>query len=61
MRYCQQHHKSFNMKTFDQSEYDTRIWYHGMEVSKACLQAPLPFPPPQATARLASLGYILPI
>ena len=32
-----------------------------MEVSKACLQAPLPFPPPQATARLASLGDILPI
>ena len=32
-----------------------------MEVSKACLQAPLPFPPPQATARLASLGDILTI
>ena len=23
------------MKTFDQSEHDTRIWYHGMAASKA--------------------------
>ena len=48
------------MKTFDQSEHNTRIWYHGTAESKACLQAPLPFPPPQNTARLASLADIFP-
>ena len=34
---------------FAQSEHDTRIWYHGAGESKPCLQAPPPFPPPQAT------------
>ena len=43
------------MKAFDQSQHDTRIWYHGTAASKACLQAPPPFPHPQSTrsARLA--------
>ena len=35
-----------NMKTFDQLEHDTRIWYQGTAASKACFQAPKPFPPP---------------
>ena len=47
---CQQHRESVNIKTFDQSQYDTRIWYYGTAASKACLQAPprfpLPSPPP---------------
>ena len=43
-RYCQQHRESVNMKTFHQSEHDTRIWYHGTVASKACLQA-LPLSP----------------
>ena len=38
-----------NNETFDQSEHDIRIWYHGTAASKACLQAfpliPLPSPP----------------
>ena len=33
------------MKTFDQSELDTRIWYHWTAASKAWLQAPPPIPP----------------
>ena len=41
-------------KKFDQSEHDTRIWYHGTAASKACLQVPPPFPPHRDTARLAS-------
>ena len=61
-RYCQQHCESVNMKAFDQSEHDTRIWYHGTAASKACLQAPPPFPHPQSTrsARLARcyLSYL---
>ena len=32
-------------KKFDQSEHDTRIWYHGTAASKACIQPPPPFPP----------------
>ena len=46
-----------------QSEHDTRIWYHGTETValKACLQAPPLLPPPQSTARLASLAFIFPI
>ena len=47
------------MKTFDQSEHDTRIWYHGSAASKACLQAPPPFPLPQTTAGLAFLADII--
>ena len=58
-RYCQQHCESVNMKEFDQSEHDTRIWYHG---TAGCLQAPPPFPHPQSTrsARLAPcyLSYL---
>ena len=50
------------MKAFDQSQHDTRIWYHGTAASKACLQAPPPFPHPQSTrsARLARcyLSYL---
>ena len=61
VRYCHQHHESVNMKTLDQSEHDTRIWYHGTTASKACLQAPPPFPPPQDTAQLTSLAAIFPI
>ena len=34
-RYCQQHRDSVKKKTFDQSEHDTRIWYHGTAASKA--------------------------
>ena len=34
-RYCQQHRESVKKKTFDQSEHDTRIWYHGTAASKA--------------------------
>ena len=34
-RYCQQHRESVNTKTLDQSELDTRIWYHGTAASKA--------------------------
>ena len=49
------------MKKFDQSEHDTRIWYHGTAVSKACLPAPPPFPPPQENTRLTSLADIFPI
>ena len=48
------------MKTFDQSEHDTRIWYHGTAASKARLQALPPFAPAQATAGLASLADIFP-
>ena len=53
-RYCQQHHESVNVKTFDQSEYDTRIWYHGTVAPKACLQAPLLFPPNPLLGSLCS-------
>ena len=42
------------MKTFDQSEYDTRIWYHGTVAPKACLQAPLLFPPNPLLGSLCS-------
>ena len=49
-----------NMKTFDQSEHDTRIWYHGTAASKTCLQAPSSLLHPQAAAGLASLGDIFP-
>ena len=45
-------------KKFDQSEHDTRIWYHGTAASKACLQVPPPFPPHRDTARLASPAVI---
>ena len=61
-RYCQQHCEPVNMKAFDQSEHDTRIWYHGTVASKVYLQAPPPFPHPQSTrsARLARcyLSYL---
>ena len=61
-RYCQQHCEPVNMKAFDQSEHDTRIWYHGTAASKVYLQAPPPFPHPQSTrsARLARcyLSYL---
>ena len=43
------------------NEHDTQIWYHGTAASKACLQAPPPFPHPQATAGLPSLADIFPI
>ena len=49
------------MKAFDQSEHDTRIWYHGTMASKACLQAPPPLTPPEATAQLALLAEIFPL
>ena len=49
------------MKAFDQSEHDTRIWYHGTVASKACLQAPPPLTPPEATAQLALLAEIFPL
>lgn len=45
---CQQYSKSVNVKTFDQFEQVTSIWYHGLAASKACLQVPLPFPFPTA-------------
>jgi len=45
-------------KKFNQSEHDTRNWYHGTTASKARIQAPPPFPPPQDTARLALLADI---
>ena len=61
-RYCQKHCEPVNMKAFDQSEHDTRIWYHGTAASKACLQGPPPLPHPQSTrsARLARcyLSYL---
>ena len=61
-RYCQLHCEPVNMKAFDQSEHDTRIWYHGTAASKVYLQAPPPFPHPQSTrsARLARcyLSYL---
>ena len=61
-RYCQQHRESVNMKAFDRSEHDIRICYHGTAASKACLQAPPPFPHSQSTrsARLARcyLSYL---
>ena len=47
-----------NNETFDQSEHDTRIWYHGTAASKACLQALPLFPPPQSTTQLTSLFQI---
>ena len=50
VRYCQQDYKSVSIKTFDQPEHDSRIWYHGMVPSNECLQASPPFPPPHATA-----------
>lgn len=50
VRYCQQDYKSVSIKTFDQPEHDSRIWYHGMVPSKECLQASPPFPPPHTTA-----------
>ena len=51
--------ESADMKTFDQSEHDTRIWYHGTAASKACLQAPMIYPQP--SPRLTLLTYIFPI
>ena len=45
-----------NNETFDQSEHDTRIWYHGTAASKACLQALPLFPPPQSTTQLTLLA-----
>ena len=62
--------RAFSLKKWEkaqgtqlQSEHDTRIWHHGTGTValKACLQAPPPFPPPQSTARLASLAFIFPI
>jgi len=48
--HIEQHRESVNIKTFDQSEHDTRNRYYGRAASKACLQALPPFPPPQSTA-----------
>ena len=42
------------MMAFDQSEHDSRIWDQGTAALKACLPAPLPFPPPRIP--LGSLG-----
>ena len=57
---CQQYSKSVNVKTFDQSEHVTSIWYHGLAASKACLQvSPLPFPFPIAFNFLYLLLYLL--
>ena len=48
---CQPSWKSVNIEKFDQSERDTRIWYHeGMSAGLP------PFLPPQSTTRLASLA-----
>ena len=50
-----------NNETFDQSEHDTRIWYHGTAASKAFLQALPLFPPPQSTTQLTLLAkFFLP-
>ena len=40
--------ESANMKTFDQSEHYSRIWYHGMVASKhvSRLRRPFPIPSP---------------
>ena len=38
---------SINMKTFDQSENDTEIWYHGTAASKTVSRLRLPFPLPR--------------
>ena len=39
-QYCQQHRKSVDMKTFGQSEHDTRIRYHGMAASTGLSPSP---------------------
>ena len=46
-RCCQHHRESVNMKTFDQSEHDAGIWYHGTAASKAVSRLRLPFPLPR--------------
>ena len=52
------HSESVNIKWFDQSEHDTRIWHHVSPVSKECPQAlyqPPPSPtPPQPSAAVHS-------
>lgn len=52
---CQQHRESVNIETFNQSEHDTRIWYHGTAASKECLQAPSPSPLPLPSLPFGSL------
>ena len=48
-------------ETFDQSQHDNRIWYHGTAASKACLQALPLFLPPQSTTQLTLLAkFFLP-
>ena len=44
-----------NSHQFNQSDLDTRSWYHGMAASKECLQAPLHTPSSPDRSRLAPL------
>ena len=53
------HRESVNIKQNDQSDHDTRIWYHGSAASKECLQAPTLSFSPQAATRLASLANFI--
>ena len=48
-----------NSHQFNQSDLDTRSWYHGMAASKECLQAPLhtPCSPDRSLLALLVLDY----
>ena len=45
-----------NSHRFNQSDLDTRSWYHGMAASMECLQAPLRTPSSPDRSRLAPLA-----
>ena len=45
-----------NSHRFNQSDLDTRSWYHGMAASMECLQAPLRTPSSPDRYRLAPLA-----
>ena len=45
-----------NSHRFNQSDHDTRSWYHGMVASMECLQTPLRTPSSPDRSRLAPLA-----
>ena len=48
--------RAVNSHRFDQSDLDTRSWYHGTVASMECLQAPLHTPSSPDRSRLVLLA-----
>jgi len=48
--------KDVNSDRFNQSDLETRSWYHGTVASMECLQAPLCTPSPPDPSRLVPLA-----